>query len=86
MKIDRNFVSGISGNRHNQALVAALVSVGRALDMQLVLEGVETAADAETLRMLGCTTGQGWLFGKAMLPADALEWIRVQESRNRAVA
>lgn len=86
LKIDRHFVSGISTNRHNQALVAALVSVGRALDMQLVLEGVETAADAETLRTLGCGTGQGWLFGKAMLPTDALEWLRVQESRSRAVA
>ena len=86
LKIDRNFVSGISGNRHNQALVAALVSVGRALDMHLVLEGVETVADAETLRMLGCSTGQGWLFGKAMIPADALEWLRAQGSRTRAVA
>lgn len=86
LKIDRHFVTGISGNRHNQALVAALVSVGRALDMQLVLEGVETAADAETLRVLGCSTGQGWLFGKAMVPGDALEWLRAQESRSRAVA
>lgn len=86
LKIDRHFVSGISANPHNQALVAAMVSVGRALDMQLVLEGVETTADAETLRMLGCGTGQGWLFGKAMAPADALEWLRSRESRARAVA
>ena len=86
LKIDRHFVAGISTNPHNQALVAALVSVGRALDMHLVIEGVETAADAEILRMLGCRTGQGWLFGKAMAPADALEWLRTQESRTRAVA
>lgn len=86
LKIDRNFVTGISANAHNQALVAALVSVGRALDMELVLEGVETSADAETLRALGGRTGQGWLFGKAMAPADALEWQRRHSTRARAVA
>jgi diguanylate cyclase (GGDEF)-like protein len=86
LKIDRHFVTGISGTPHNQALVAALVSVGRALDMELVLEGVETAADAETLRALGCCTGQGWLFGRAMAQPDALEWLRRHGPRIRAVA
>lgn len=86
LKIDRHFVTGISGNAHNQALVAALVSVGRALDMELVLEGIETAADAETLQAFGCRTGQGWLYGKAMAPADAMEWLRRHTARVRAVA
>jgi diguanylate cyclase (GGDEF)-like protein len=86
LKIDRHFVTGISGNAHNQALVVALVSVGRALDMELVLEGVETAADAETLQAFGCRTGQGWLYGKAMAPADAVEWLRRHAARIRAVA
>lgn len=86
LKIDRHFVTGISGNAHNQALVAALVSVGRALDMELVLEGVETAADAETLQAFGCRTGQGWLYGKAMAPDDAVEWLRRHTARVRAVA
>ena len=86
LKIDRHFVTDISANAHNQVLVSALVSVGRALDMELVLEGVETADDAETLRVLGCVTGQGWFFGKAMAPADALEWLRRRTGRIRAVA
>ncbi|MBX9458786.1 MAG: EAL domain-containing protein [Rhizobium sp.] len=86
LKIDRHFVTNISANVHNQALVGALVSVGRALDMDLVLEGVETAADAETLRALGCYTGQGWLFGKAMAPADAVEWLKRHATKVRAVA
>lgn len=86
LKIDRHFVTDISSNLHSQALVAALVSVGRALDMELVLEGVETAADAETLRLLGCRTGQGWLFGKAMAPAEAMDWLKRHAARARAVA
>jgi len=86
LKIDRHFVTGISGSAHNQALVAALVSVGRSLDMELVLEGVETAADAETLRMLGCRIGQGWLYGKAMPEADVLTWLNQHRARAKAVA
>jgi diguanylate cyclase len=84
--VDRHFVTDISNNVHNHALVAALVSVGRSLDMELVLEGVETASDAETLRLLGCRTGQGWLFGKAMAPTDALDWLKRHAARVRAVA
>jgi diguanylate cyclase (GGDEF)-like protein len=86
LKIDRHFVTGISSNPHNQALVAALVSVGRALDMELVLEGVETEADAETLQIFGCRMGQGWLYGKAMSHGDAMDWLQRHTGRARAVA
>ena len=63
-----------------------LVSVGRALDMELVFEGVETAADADSLRAFGGRTGQGWLFGKAMAPVEAVDWLRRHMARIRAVA
>ncbi|UVC11502.1 EAL domain-containing protein [Rhizobium sp. TH2] len=86
LKVDRHFVTGISASAHNQALVAALVSVSRSLDMELVVEGVETAADAETLRMLGCRIGQGWLYGKAMPEAEVLTWLNRHHSRVKAVA
>ncbi|MDB5552240.1 MAG: Diguanylate cyclase/phosphodiesterase [Rhizobium sp.] len=86
LKVDRHFVTGISESAHNQALVAALVSVSRSLDMELVLEGVETAADAETLRMLGCRIGQGWLYGKAMPEREILTWLGRHHARAKAVA
>jgi diguanylate cyclase (GGDEF)-like protein len=75
LKVDRSFVAGIDKSRHNQALVIALVSVGRSLDIDLVMEGVETEGEAETLRMLGCKTGQGWLYGRAMPPEQALAFL-----------
>jgi diguanylate cyclase (GGDEF)-like protein len=75
LKIDRSFVHGIATSRQNQALVAALIGMGRALSMDIVVEGVETAADAEVLRMLGCRYAQGYLYGQPM-PVEALEnWI-----------
>ena len=86
LKVDRHFVTGISESAHNQALVAALVSVSRSLDMELVLEGVETTADAETLRMLGCRIGQGWLYGKAMPEREVMTWLDRRHARAKAVA
>ncbi|MFN7024344.1 MAG: putative bifunctional diguanylate cyclase/phosphodiesterase [Pseudorhizobium sp.] len=75
LKIDRSFIDGIATSRENQALVAALIGMGRALSMEIVVEGVETAADAEVLRLLGCRYAQGYLYGRPM-PREALEqWI-----------
>ena len=76
LKIDRSFVGGIATSRQNQALVSALVGMGHALSIDIVVEGVETTQDAEVLRMLGCRFGQGYLYGRPM-PPEALEpWIR----------
>lgn len=78
LKIDRSFVTGIASSRENQALVAALVGVGRTLSIDIVVEGVETAEDAEVLRMLGCRFAQGYLYAGAMPPDALLAWIRGQ--------
>jgi diguanylate cyclase (GGDEF)-like protein/PAS domain S-box-containing protein len=56
VKIDRSFVS-------DTAIVSAIVSLAAALDLEAVAEGVETAAQAEALRALGCPLAQGFLFG-----------------------
>lgn len=69
LKIDGSFVSELGDGRQSTALVAAMVALGRALGIEVHAEWVETAEQAALLRELGCTTAQGWLFGKA-LPAD----------------
>ncbi len=75
LKIDRSFIHGIATSRENQALVAALIGMGRALSMDIVVEGVETAADAEVLRLLGCRYAQGYLYGRPMPRAALEQWI-----------
>ncbi len=86
LKIDRNFVSGIAQSRPNQALVSALVGMGHALSIDIVVEGVETAEDAEVLRMLGCRFGQGYLYGRPM-PQDTLRtWIDSHAGNARSIA
>lgn len=75
VKIDRSFVHGITASHQNQQLVAAIITVSQALGHKIVAEGVETEEDAESLRMLGCSCGQGWLYGRPMAAIEAIEWL-----------
>ena len=75
LKIDRSFVVGIAASRQNQALISALVGIGHALDIDIVVEGVETAEEAEVLRMLGCRLVQGYHYGRPMPVEDLPAWI-----------
>ena len=74
LKIDRSFVAGMAANSPDLALVAAAVAMGRALEMQVVAEGIETAEQAADLREFGCPLGQGYLFARP-LPPDELDGL-----------
>jgi diguanylate cyclase (GGDEF)-like protein/PAS domain S-box-containing protein len=67
LKIDKSFVDGLDGaspDPHSEALVRTVVQLARALGLQTVAEGVETEAQRDALRGLGCDLGQGYLFGR----------------------
>ena len=68
VKLDRSFVAGLVASPEDQAVVRAVVDLATGLRMLVVAEGVETAAQADLLRRLGCQYGQGYLFA-APLPA-----------------
>jgi len=75
LKIDRSFVQDVARSETNQKLIAAMVSLGQSLSLEIVVEGVETPEDAAILARLGCGTAQGYLFARPM-PSSALEgWI-----------
>ncbi len=71
LKIDISFVAGLGSNRARTAIVRAIVGLGAALDIPVVAEGIETAAQAFALRALGCEFGQGFHFGRPA-PGPAL--------------
>ncbi|PYE46376.1 periplasmic sensor diguanylate cyclase/phosphodiesterase [Rhizobium sp. PP-F2F-G20b] len=71
LKIDRQLVSPITHAPREQALVRAIIEIGRSLGIGTVAEGVETLAHAEMLAVLGCDILQGYAFSKP-LPADRL--------------
>jgi diguanylate cyclase (GGDEF)-like protein/PAS domain S-box-containing protein len=75
LKIDRSFVSGVETNPDEAALLAAIVSMGRALRLKVVAEGVETEGQRALLTGWGCHEIQGFLVSAAV-PADAVASLR----------
>ena len=80
VKVDKQFVSGMLDDQRSLAIVQALVGLGRALSLDVVAEGVETLAQAEALRNLGCRTGQGFLWSRPMEPARLQELLVAHHS------
>ena len=70
LKIDRSFVAGMTANSPDSALVAAAVAMGRALEMEVVAEGIETSEQVADLREFGCPLGQGFLFARPLPPEE----------------
>ena len=71
LKIDRSFVSALGSGGRNEDIVGAIVSLAQSLDMDVVAEGVETPEQLATLKSLGCTFGQGYLFSRPLDPVQA---------------
>jgi EAL domain-containing protein (putative c-di-GMP-specific phosphodiesterase class I) len=72
LKIDRGFVTPLGRDAGSNALVQAIVSLGRALDLTLLAEGVETEEQRVLLRLAGCDEMQGYLFARPG-PREALD-------------
>ena len=78
LKIDGQFIRNIHRDPDNQALVRALISIGKHFEMATVAEFVETPEEAECVRSLGVDCQQGYLYGAPTLkPA----WLQGQERR-----
>jgi diguanylate cyclase (GGDEF)-like protein len=69
VKIDRSFVQGLEKGHHDERIVSAVVDLAGNLGLRSIAEGVETAAQLDRLRELGCDQGQGYLFAKPMPPS-----------------
>jgi diguanylate cyclase (GGDEF)-like protein/PAS domain S-box-containing protein len=72
LKIDQSFVRAPRSDSKKQALCRAIVSMGHALDMKIIAEGIETEAQQALLEGIGCDYGQGYFLGRPM-PLDALK-------------
>jgi EAL domain-containing protein (putative c-di-GMP-specific phosphodiesterase class I) len=69
LKIDRSFVRDLVTDSSDLAIVSAIIAIARHMHIQVIAEGIEGYQQAEILRKLGCTIGQGFLFARPM-PAD----------------
>jgi len=66
IKIDRSFVSSLGRDENSTAIINAIVALGRALDLTVTAEGVETKEQERFLRGAGCHELQGYLYAKAL--------------------
>ncbi len=71
VKIDRVFIDGITSDKGANALVQAIVRLGRGLNIEVVAEGIEHQGQVDALTQLHCPYGQGWYLSLD-LPAEGL--------------
>ncbi|HSM08855.1 MAG TPA: EAL domain-containing protein [Gemmatimonadota bacterium] len=70
LKIDQDFVRGIDTDIRDRAIVKMILSLAETLELDVVAEGIETAAQLEHLRELGCGWGQGYFFAHPQAAED----------------
>lgn len=76
LKIDKSFVSELPHDAEDAAIAGAIVAMGQTLKMRVVAEGVETEAQAEYLRTIGCNEIQGYLLSRPLAAEQFVEWLR----------
>jgi len=75
VKIDASFISRLLDSADDEVIVQSIVDLVRALDIDSVAEGVESAEVAAALRVMGCKAAQGWHFSKPLNAVSATAWL-----------
>jgi EAL domain-containing protein (putative c-di-GMP-specific phosphodiesterase class I) len=72
LKIDKSFVADLDAT---EGVAKSIIDIGRSLKLELIAEGVETAAQVSQLVSLGCQEGQGYLFARPLPPDELFSWL-----------
>ena len=81
LKLDRSFVQGAAENTDRRAILASTIDMARKLKLSTVAEGVETQADLDLIRGLGCDQIQGYFIAKPMPLEALLVWLKKHDIR-----
>jgi diguanylate cyclase (GGDEF)-like protein len=81
LKIDRSFVAALGSSANGGVIIQAIVALGRALGLSVLVEGVETEQQRVLLRLAGCDEMQGFLFAKPA-PAKTIDRLLAQQKQN----
>jgi len=76
IKLDRLFVHRIPGDVHSCAVASAIIGLARTLNLQIVVEGVESGEQAAFFHDEGCEALQGFYFSPPLAPEDMARWLR----------
>jgi EAL domain-containing protein (putative c-di-GMP-specific phosphodiesterase class I) len=80
VKIDRSFITAMSGEFAGESMVGAIIQIAKILHLTVIAEGIEAESDELRLRALGCQFGQGYRYGK---PLPAPQWQDVLFANRR---
>lgn len=78
LKVDKSFVQKMGQSHEDFEIARMIISLGHTLGMDVIAEGVETKADAEALRSLGCELGQGYFWAKPLPAVEATALLEKQ--------
>lgn len=81
IKIDRSFVSELEDNPNDQSIVTATIAMAKALDIDVIAEGVETQAQAAFLQEQGCNTYQGYYYSPPLSLCDFEHYLQASSRR-----
>ena len=76
LKVDQSFVSHIGDDPRSRAIARAIVALGRALNLEIVGEGIESAETLGYLRGVGCDQAQGYFFSRPLPAEEFACWYR----------
>ena len=81
LKIDKSFVRDLESNRENAEIIKAIVSLGHALELNVIAEGCENEKELEILKSLQCDAVQGFYFSRPLSTEKAENFIRQLNSK-----
>ncbi len=82
IKIDRSFIARIGTDQEGAEIVRTITNLGKNLGLKVIAEGIETPEQRDLLRNLGCETGQGWLYSKAVAGNAIEEMLRTVSAKH----
>ncbi|MCU1373548.1 MAG: putative signaling protein [Actinomycetia bacterium] len=86
LKIDKSFIDAVGhGKGNEEALLQAIVGLGRTLELTVVAEGIERVEQRTSLQLLGCGLGQGYLFARPMANDRFLEYAKTVRGSNSSL-
>jgi EAL domain-containing protein (putative c-di-GMP-specific phosphodiesterase class I) len=75
VKIDQSFIRDMSIDVSSRAIVEATVDLAHRLGLKAIAEGVETQAEYDALRSIGCDFAQGYLIARPLAPGSVARWV-----------
>jgi diguanylate cyclase (GGDEF)-like protein len=79
LKLDRAFIGNLASDPRQRAIVQSIISLARALDFEIIAEGVEERAQMDLLAGMGCQLIQGYLISRPVAPEQFAELLRGQD-------